>query len=85
MKFNEWFTNWYEKNKHKFLNAKVTDLMCIAYETGRSQIKEQSAIPQLPQGEICSEFEYGKQCEACVNWVCGLQPCVLGRKHRPVR
>ena len=48
-------------------------------------VEEKFTSTNKPQGEICSEFEYGKQCEACVNWVCGLRPCILGRKRRPVR
>jgi len=33
---------------------------------------------------ICSEWEFDKQCEACVDWVCGKIPCVLHRKLSPI-
>ena len=52
---------------------------------GPPENKENSNPTHNPERDvICLDHEYNKQCEACVDWVCGSQPCLLNRKLSPV-
>lgn len=33
---------------------------------------------------ICQEWDCNKQCESCIDWVCGKEPCILKRQLIPV-
>ena len=51
----------------------------------KKELVESSKTPDNNERDvICLEYEQNKQCEACVDWVCGSQPCLLNRKLSPV-